>query len=218
MPTKPARLISASWRYHKFSKVERVCVPHYPHQGRPKKDAQPTRIGFRIVAEILQDAEAIQAVKKSKGKFVLATNELDATLLDEATILSAYKAQNVSVERGFRFLKDPLFFASSLFLEKPQRIMALLMVMGLALLVYALAERWLRTELIKQNQTLVNQVGKPTQRPTLRRIFQVFEGIDVLLTQQGEDIQRLVVNLKPIHYQILDLFGGDIKKCYIPDQ
>ena len=40
-------------------------------------------------------------------------------------MLSAYKAQNVSVERGFRFLKDPLFFASSLFLEKPQRIMAL---------------------------------------------------------------------------------------------
>ena len=154
----------------------------------------PTRIGFRIVAEILQDAEAIQAVKKSKGKFVLATNELDATLLDEATILSAYKAQNVSVERGFRFLKDPLFFASSLFLEKRTafslRIMALLMVMGLALLVYALAERWLRTELIKQNQTLLNQVGKPTQRPTLRRIFQVFEGIDVLLTQQGEDKVR----------------------------
>ena len=91
----------------------------------------------------------------------------------------------------------------------------LLMVMGLALLIYALAERWLRTQLIKQNQTVVNQVGKPTQRPTLRRIFQVFEGIDVLLTQQGDDTQRVVVNLKPIHYQILDLFGGDIKKCWL---
>ena len=144
-----ARLLSAAWRYHKFSKVECVCVPHYPHQGRPKKNAQPTRIGFHIVAEIVQDAEAIEAVKKRKGKFVLATNELDATLLDEDTILSAYKAQNVSVERGFRFLKDPLFFASSLFLEKPQRIMALLMVMGLSLLIYALAERFLRAELIK---------------------------------------------------------------------
>ena len=213
-----ARLLSAAWRYHKFSKVECVCVHHYPHQGRPKKDAQPTRIGFRILAEIVQDAEAIEAVKKRKGKFVLATNELDATLLDEDTILSAYKAQNVSVERGFRFLKDPLFFASSLFLEKPQRIMALLMVMGLSLLIYALAERLLRAELIKQNQTILNQVGKPTQRPTLRRIFQVFEGIDVGLTQQGDNTQRVVVNLKPIHYQILDLFGGDIKKCYIPDQ
>ena len=57
--------------------------------------------------------------------------------------------------------------------------MALLMVMGLSLLIYALAERLLRAELIKQNQTILNQVGKPTQRPTLRRIFQVFEGIDV---------------------------------------
>ena len=154
----------------------RLCAP-LPASRRPKKDAQPTRIGFRILAEIVQDAEAIEAVKKRKGKFVLATNELDATLLDEDTILSAYKAQNVSVERGFRFLKDPLFFASSLFLEKPQRIMALLMVMGLSLLIYALAERLLRAELIKQNQTILNQVGKPTQRPTLRRIFKSLKAL-----------------------------------------
>ena len=76
-------------------------MPHYSHQGRPKKDAQPTRTGFRIVAEIIQDAEAIEAVKKCKGKFILTTNELDATLMK--TPYFQYKAQNVSVERGFRF-------------------------------------------------------------------------------------------------------------------
>ena len=152
-----------------------------------------------VFASLLRLFKTLNGVKKRKGKFVLATNELDATLLDEDTILSAYKAQNVSVERGFRFLKDPLFFASSLFLEKPQRIMALLMVMGLSLLIYALAERFLRAELIKQNQTILNQVGKPTQRPTLRRIFQVFEGIDVLLTQQGDNTQRVVVEHQKIY-------------------
>ena len=31
------RLLSAAWRYHKFSKVECVCVPHYPHQGQSKR-------------------------------------------------------------------------------------------------------------------------------------------------------------------------------------
>ena len=92
---------------------------------------------------------------------MLATNELDTTLLDDATILEAYKSQNVSVERGFRFLKDPLFFADSLYLKKPQRIMALLMVMALSLLVYALAERWIRQELKEKGQTIL-QVGKPT--------------------------------------------------------
>ncbi len=34
-------------------------------------------------------------------------------------VLENYKAQSVSVERGFRFLKDPLFFARSLFLKSP---------------------------------------------------------------------------------------------------
>ncbi|MGC9024099.1 MAG: hypothetical protein ACP5NB_04585 [Chloroflexia bacterium] len=62
-------------------------------------------------------------------------------------MLWAYKGQGVGPERGFRFLKDPWFFADSLFLKSPKRIVALVMVMGLALLVYALAEHRLRTAL-----------------------------------------------------------------------
>jgi len=49
-------------------------------------------------------------------------------------MLENYEDQGVSVERGFRFLKDPLFFAHSLFLKKPERIMTLLMIMGLSLM------------------------------------------------------------------------------------
>ncbi len=90
--------------------------------------------------------------------------------------------------------------------------MALLMVMGLSLLVYALAERSIRCELNRQGRTIPNQVGKPTKRPTLRRIFQVFEGIDLLLIHQANQTQQIVVNLKPIHHQILDLLGAEVKK------
>jgi transposase len=108
-----------------------------------------------------------------------------------------------------------MFFASSLFLEKPERIMALLMVMVLSLLVYALAERALRTELAQRDESIPNQVGKPTQRPTMRRIFQIFEGIDVLMVRNSCEIQCHVLNLEPIHYRILDLLGGEVKKCYI---
>jgi transposase len=208
--------LSAGWRYHE-PQIELVAIPHYQNRGRPNKEQLPTRIGFQVVGQVVEQPQAIEQAKNSKGKFVLATNELDAISLDDATILSAYKGQNVSVERGFRFLKDPLFFASSLFLEKPQRIMALLMVMGLSLLVYALAERSIRSELTRQGRTIPNQVGKPTKRPTLRRIFQVFEGIDLLLIHQASQTQQVVVNLKPIHHQILDLLGPEVKKCYIPD-
>ena len=149
-----------------------------------KKIDKPTHFRYRVEGEVADDIDTTEKLIRSKVRFVLATNELDRTLLDDATIFKACKAQNVSVERGFRFLKDPLFFANSLYLEKPQRIMALLMVMELSVLVYALAERSIRQELKKQGQIIPNQVGKPTQNPTFRRIFQMFEGIDGLLIEQ----------------------------------
>jgi transposase len=55
-------------------------------------------------------------------------------------VLGRSKDQGQTVERGFRFLKDPLFFTGSAFLKRPERVMALGMVMALALLVYALAK------------------------------------------------------------------------------
>ena len=48
---------------------------------------------------------------------------------------------------GIRFLKDPLFLASSLFLKSPKRIMALMMVMTLCLLVYAALQHRIRQRL-----------------------------------------------------------------------
>ena len=208
--------LSKSWQYHEL-RFSIISVPHYATSGRPKKTDKPTHFRYRVEGEVVDDIGTIEKLKRSKGRFVLATNELDTTLLDDATMLEAYKAQNVSVERGFRFLKDPLFFANSLYLEKPQRIMALLMVMGLSLLVYALAERWVRQELKKQKQTIPNQVGKPTQNPTLRRIFQMFEGIDVLLIEQNQHGQRTIVNLNEEHSKIIKILGKEVKNVYFPD-
>ena len=208
--------ISKSWKYHRPD-ISIISVPHYTTSGRPKKTDKPTHFRYRIEGKVVADIETIEHLKRSKGRFVLATNELETTLLDDATLLRAYKAQNISVERGFRFLKDPLFFAHSLFLEKPQRIMALLMVMGLSLLVYALAEKWVRSGLVEQDETIPNQVGKPTQNPTLRRIFQMFEGIDVLVIKQNEHIQRTIVNLNEIHSKIINILGIEVKNVYFPD-
>lgn len=72
---------------------------------------------------------------------ILATNVLDKEQLnnDNDALLSEYKEQQ-STERGFGFLKDPLFFADSVFLKDPGRIAAVGMIMGLCLLVYNLGQ------------------------------------------------------------------------------
>jgi transposase len=209
--------LDSQWKFHQATAVQLEKVFRYKRVGRPRKGEKPEHVGWRVVGEVVDNEAAIAEALKSKGKFILGSNELNGEKLPAEMILTAYKEQSASVERGFRFLKDPMFFASSLFLEKPERIMALLMVMGLSLLVYALAERSLRTELAQRDESIPNQVGKPTQRPTIRRIFQVFQGIDVLLIKHPLGIQRQVLNLKPIHLHVLDLLGPVVKKCYILD-
>ena len=124
-----------------------------------------------------------------------------------------HQATTIQLEKVFRYKRAGRPRKG----EKPERIMALLMAMGLSLLVYALAERWLRTELAQRDESIPDQVGKPTQSPTMRRIFQVFQGIDVLLIKHPLGIQRQVLNLKPIHLRVLDLLGPVVKKYYIPD-
>ncbi|MCI0527169.1 MAG: IS1634 family transposase [Nitrospira sp.] len=218
-PESAQAALSAMEKGFRFHHVEVHLqgVVHYVGRGKPKVGQPPDRVGWKVQGQLIEREQAVWDELVTKGKFILATNELDEQKLPPDKMLTAYKGQGVSVEHGFRFLKDPLFFASSLFLDKPERIMALLMVMGLSLLVYALAERQVRMELARRDQTIPNQNGKPTHRPTLRRIFQIFEGIDILWVRGSEGVLRVLVNLKPIHHQILDLLGSEVKACYLSD-
>ena len=74
-------------------------------------------------------------------------------------MLREYKAQQ-SYERGFGFLKDPLFFADSIFLKSPERIESLGMIIGLCLLVYTLAQRQIRAALEASQSKIKNQLGR----------------------------------------------------------
>jgi len=200
--------------YHQV-KAEIIAQTKYTHAGRPGPDEKPEITGYRLQGEVVANPEALAKVRLRFGKFILATNQMDAKELSCAEMLSHYKDQGVSVERGFRFLKDPHFFAHSLFLKTPQRLMALMMVMVTALLVYALAERKLRLQLEQENCLVPSQTGKPTKTPTMRWIFQMFEGIDILLiSQDGKIVARQVLNLRPVHLLVIRLLGKSVQNCY----
>ena len=125
--------------YHQIH-VSLEPISRYAHPGRPGPEDQRQVLCYQLRGELKPDPAALEKMRTAFGKFILATNEMDAQALSAKEMLSHYKEQGIAVERGFRFLKDPLFFAHSLFLKSPARIMALIMVMGLALLIFALAE------------------------------------------------------------------------------
>jgi len=206
-----AREMEKGWKYHKISATEVVTKRKRKGEGRgrPRKD-EPTQTVYRVKIALAEEKSAVERETLKKGKFIVATNELDSEKLGDEEALKSYKEQQ-HAERGFRFLKDPLFFAHSLFLKKESRIVAMVMIMGLALMVYAIAERKLREALEKVDETIPDQKGKPTKKPTIRRVFQVFEGITVLY--KGSEMVK-VLNMKPIHQKVLSLLGHEYERMY----
>ena len=205
--------LQKKWAFHSVQDVEFEQVPHYKRKGRPKKGAKPEKIGWRVTGELSEKEDSIQEKERTLGRFIIATNMPEEMLSGEEA-LSNYKAQGSSVERGFRFLKDPMFFADGIYLQKPERIMSLLMIMTLSLLVYALAEKELRSQLQENEDSVPDQKGKPTQNITMRRVFQMFEGIDVLEIQTAETTQKLILNLNEEHQKIFRYLGEDVRKYY----
>jgi len=135
---------------------------------------------------------------------------MDQETLSDEDLISTYKNQQ-KVERGFRFMKDPLFHASTLYLKSPKRIMALMMIMTLCLLVYSALEYRIRTALQKADETFPDQKGKAIVKPTARWVFQFFTGIHLLMIQE---MTIGVLNLNEHHCRLLRLLGKRYENFY----
>lgn len=135
-------VLAKRWQYHRIESSHLTQYQRYAGKGRPTPRTPLKAIEWPIQAHVHADDETIEQDKQAKACYVLGTN-IAASALSHAAVIVAYTGQ-AHVEGGFRFLKDPLFFVSSLFVKKPNRIEGLLMVMTLALLVYSVTQRRLR--------------------------------------------------------------------------
>jgi transposase len=85
------------------------------------------------------------------------------------------------------------------------------MIMVLCLLVYNLAQRQLRLALAIAQDTIPNQLGKPTNSPTLRWVFQCFMAVHLVSFQNLTQ----VVNLSPLRLHILNFFSPSCQRYYL---
>ena len=196
--------------YSRLSQVAVVEQAQHGKRGRPKLDSPPPTLSYRLQATLVDHSEAIEAQQQIAGRFILATNVLECETLSAVEVLNEYKQQQSS-ERGFRFLKDPLFFTSSLFLKSRRRIMALTMVMALCLLVYSLAQRKLRQALSQAETGIPNQLGKLTDKPTMRWVFQCFQSIHLVMIAR----QKQISNLTSQRRKILQFLGASCGRYYL---
>ncbi|MEM0978903.1 MAG: IS1634 family transposase [Cyanobacteria bacterium P01_H01_bin.58] len=197
-------------KWHQLSQKMVATKRSYDAPGRPKLETPPRRVTYHAQATLSLNPAVVAQHQQRAGRFILATNILVSQDLTASEALQDYKEQQGS-ERGFRFLKDPLFFTASVFLKSAERIMALAMIMGLCLMVYNLGQRQLRQALQQAEQTLPNQLGKGTQAPTLRWIFQCFMAVHYVVLNDEPQI----VNLNDVRRHILAFLGAPCRRYYL---
>lgn len=200
-------------KYHSLKGFETTAIQKQPQRGRPKEGQEKITVNWRIQAKFELDEDKTVGLDAEGACYIVVTN-LPAQELPAPEAIALYKQQS-KVERGFRFLKDPQFFTSALFLKKPERVQGLLTVMTLALLVYSLAERRLRMALAQKNETLPNQIKQETATPTLRWVFYLLKDINrVFLEIPGQPKQCLMEGVNDLKTKILRLFGPQVELNY----
>jgi transposase len=184
----------------------------YNKRGKPAKDAVPDRIEYKL-SGIINDDLAKQTPRQDQlGRFVLATNDIEAAGQSAELMLSTYKEQQ-KVERSFGFVKSDEFHLDNIYLKNPSRIDALMMVMTLTLMVYNTSEYMMREKMREEEITVPNQKKKETGKPTLRWVFQLMQGIHTLklpgrksrVTGKTEVREKIIRLFGPVACSIYDV-------------
>jgi transposase len=204
-------------KQHKLHRINGrvVALLKYAKPGKPKAGEEKVVSGYQIEATYTRNTKEIEKCLNKKGRFILATNDLDKEKYADEQMLSEYKEQQ-NVEGGFRFLKDPWFMVDSIFLKSSHRIEALMMVMTLCLMVYNIAQYKLRKVLQEKNETLPNQLKKEIKNPTMRWVFQLMEGIGIVrfYRKSGKLKKEIITNLNNLRKKIICLFGNTAIEMY----
>jgi transposase len=210
---KAAKQLSKKGKYH-ITHYEVSAETGHKGVGRPKKGSEPEVLGARVSFTIREDADKIATVRMKKGRFILATNQLDRNLLPDEEVLHEYKAQS-GTESGFKFIKDSSFELDSVYLKTPARIDALMMVMTLCLMTYGVSQYELRAALEREKKTLPDQRRKPTNKPSMKWIYFLFSGVHELTIDIGGELRNLVINVNALLKEIIGYFGPRAREIYL---
>ena len=129
-----------------------------------------------------ENEAAVVTLREEAGCFVLMSNVPKASEqeggYDSCATLQAYKEQH-GIERNFGFLKDPAI-VDSLFLDTPERLEALGLILLTALLIWRLMERTMRQSVEENDEPVAGWDHKPTRHPTSFMMTTKFSGVMVI--------------------------------------
>ena len=193
------------WRYHVLHyRVEAVSVPKKrTRRGRPSKaEAPQVEVRYRLVVH----PEALVPSEDAPGWTVLATT-MPSEVCTDTEMLQAYQEQHITVEPGFRWIKNPAAI-SPVWLEKPERIAALAMLTVVGLLVYAVIQRQVRLYLHDHDRQVPGNKGL-TATPTAAVVFALFAPVMLVQCAMDNATSLQVHGVQDHHLLVCEAVGID---------
>jgi transposase len=200
-----AQLRAVHTAYHLLD----VTVEERPQYGRGRPSSTKPRavkaMRYGLKTTVSDQTERIARMSEEAGCFVLLTNVPTAGDLAHSAgeVLTVYKEQH-GTEQNYGFLKDPVI-VNSLFLKKPERIEALGLVCLLALLIWRLMERTMRTYVDTTSTPLTGWDKKATKRPTSFMMVTKFVGVIVVKLGPQRQLARPLSAVQQQYLTALDV-------------
>jgi transposase len=149
--------------------------------GRPSRIPKPSvfQTTWSISAgEIRGDEEKIERKRRKIDSFCLLTS-ISPKEMNNREVLINYKRQNV-VESMFSLLKEPLL-ASTLFLEKPERIEALMTILYFSVLMHGILQLITRNRIEKLPKVpKIGPENRPLIRPKSGTVLNILENFEIV--------------------------------------
>ena len=200
--------LSTSWRDQQLATSQGIDHKREAGPGRPTPTRPLTAMAWQMHAQVRPAQDVMEAHTPQRACVVMGT-PIHARQGSDAEVIRADNAPS-GVEGGFRLRNDPWFFVSSLVGKNPRRMHGVWLVMTVAWLVYALTPRRGRQHLAERHATIPPQLHQPTERPPLRGVFQLFDGLHrVHVLGQGQ-VPDLLEGLNAVQSKLLRLVGEEV--------
>jgi len=175
------------------------------YRGQPPRTERKVR--FQVQVE--RDQEAIERAMFKAGWRLYLTNAPQAQLsLTEAVL--AYRDQYIE-ENIFRRLKGKMLSITPLYVQRDDHAQGLFHLLSLAARLLALGDYTARQALAEQQAELSGiYPGNPkrsTPRPTMERMLEVFDNINLSIVHLAEQTLCQVTPLTAVQERILSLLG-----------
>lgn len=174
-------------------------------RGRPGPNSEYIYEKKKVYTlEYSLNEEELEKASLRDGIFILISNT-DNQQWPVERLLALYKCQ-WKVEGNIHVFKGP-FAASPMFLEKPERICAMMFIITLALQLYTLIKRQVQKALAKCNRPLEGLMPNriKTWRPQTNELLAAFDNIQLVKHIRGDNVEIYVTTLNSLQKEILQL-------------